>query len=146
MRVSNWFDLVLNEFDQQYTWGDANNNAGEPTRTDGANPSLRSLYAHWIDLQLAEIEGRAATYSTEAKTELEKNHGFNDKDIKSHQLKDRRWFAAAFGNGGWATEDVLKFPRPDVPNGASVYGAWGYPEFTLDGSGAQMDIGFPAAV
>jgi hypothetical protein len=145
MRVSNWFDLVLYEFDQAYTWGDANNNAGEPTRTDGADPSLRSLYAYWIDLQLQEIEARASTYSTEAQTELETNHQFNAAEQNLLSAANRRWFAAAFGDDGWATVDALTFPRPDVPNGASVYGAWGYPEYTLDASGAQRDIGFPSA-
>lgn len=143
MRVSNWFDLVLYEFDEAYPWGDANNNAREPKRTDNASPSLRSLYAYWIDLQLAEIEGRAATHSTVAQTELETNHGFNTNQWSSLNLVNQHWFEAAFGDGGWATVNALKFPRLEVPDGASVYRAWGYPEYTLDNSSAQTDISFP---
>ncbi|KAK7445299.1 hypothetical protein CaCOL14_006339 [Colletotrichum acutatum] len=70
MRVSNWFDLVLWEFDNQYA-GRWNERAGAPVNSKG-NPSLRALYARYIEDYLLAIEQTAALKSSEAKTAYEK--------------------------------------------------------------------------
>ncbi|KXH62717.1 hypothetical protein CSAL01_12343 [Colletotrichum salicis] len=69
MRVSNWFDLVLWEFDNQYA-GRWNERAGAPVNSLGS-PSLRALYARFIEDYLLGIEETAALKSSEAKTAYE---------------------------------------------------------------------------
>ncbi|KAK2037093.1 hypothetical protein LZ31DRAFT_600779 [Colletotrichum somersetense] len=64
MRVSNWFDFVFWEFDRLFddewtTW------AGAPTNSAG-KPSLRALYARYIEDTLLEIEGNAKTVADKA--------------------------------------------------------------------------------
>ncbi|TEA14933.1 hypothetical protein C8034_v002743 [Colletotrichum sidae] len=70
MRVSNWVDLVLHEFDKDYPWGKYGDE--EPLRDDGRHPSLRSLYAYWIDVYLSNIEDVAEDWATRAKAAFEK--------------------------------------------------------------------------
>jgi hypothetical protein len=62
MRPSCWVDLVLYNFDLNYQWG---TRTGEPTH-QGGTPSLRWLYAKWIDERLATIEINAASWSNAA--------------------------------------------------------------------------------
>ncbi|KAH8882031.1 hypothetical protein GQ53DRAFT_589853, partial [Thozetella sp. PMI_491] len=100
MRVSNWIDLVCYTFDQKYPWGQ-NMYAGEPTNSAGT-PSLRALYAYWIDIHLASIEVTARQWSTSAQAAFVSGHPVN-------QPGDQGWIDAAFGANGFATQNALRF-------------------------------------
>lgn len=54
MRVSNWIDLICWSFDNQFAnnWGTW---PGAPTNNAGGNPSLRALYARYIEDELLSI-------------------------------------------------------------------------------------------
>ncbi|KAI8184821.1 hypothetical protein K4K51_012229 [Colletotrichum sp. SAR 10_75] len=135
MRVSNWIDLVLNEFDQTYTWG---SQPDEPTRTGGGNPSLRSFYAYWIDTYLGGIEGRAQIWAVEAQTEFKLKYGSDNTNAA------KQWVDKAFGTNGFATRAKMEFPRQPA-GAASPYGAYGNAAMTLDRDGNTVpNIGAPA--
>ncbi|CAI0652579.1 unnamed protein product [Colletotrichum noveboracense] len=135
MRVSNWIDLVLNEFDQTYTWG---SQPDEPTRNGGGNPSLRSFYAYWIDTYLGGIEGRAQIWAVEAQTEFKLKYGSDNTNAA------KQWVDKAFGTNGFATRAKMAFPRQPA-GAASTYGAYGNAVMTLDRDGNTVtNIGAPA--
>lgn len=144
MRVSNWIDHALHEFDQQYPWG---TQPGEPTRlapnAQNLKPSLRALYASWIDDHLKSIEKNAEDWSTD----IAKN--YNAKFDKEADHKN--YINNAFTVGiGFASKEQMKFPRPFVVNPAnpiqvipaagtvSEYGAWGYDAMTFDYAGNRL--------
>lgn len=142
MRVSNWIDLVLYTFDQQYPWGVGTYGAGEPTSANGGQGSMRSLYAKFIDEELASIETLAARWATE--TEFDWSTDYPQAGLSS---RDLAWYNQAFGNGGWATATRLRFPRQAAGAGGSVYGAYANPAMTLYGtSTAPVAIGAPVAI
>lgn len=137
MRVSNWIDLVLNEFDQTYTWG---SQPDEPTRTGGGNPSLRSFYAYWIDTYLGGIEGRAQIWAVEAQTEIKLKYGSDNTNAA------KQWVDKAFGTNGFTTRAKMAFPRQPA-GAASPYGAYGNAAMTLDRDGNTVtNIGAPAVL
>ncbi|KAL0942312.1 uncharacterized protein CTRU02_200198 [Colletotrichum truncatum] len=127
MRVSNWIDLVLHEFDLSYPWG---SHADEPRRVDGANPSLRSLYSYWIDTYLGDIEFKAGTWATAAREAFRLNYGAGEANA------EKEWVRKAFGANGFATAERMVFPRPEnSPPHMSAYGAYGNPAMTFDAAG-----------
>ncbi|KAI0429383.1 hypothetical protein F5Y09DRAFT_342700 [Xylaria sp. FL1042] len=135
-RVSNWIDLVCHEFDQQYPWG---SRADEPKNSAGT-ASLRSLWAHFIDMELDEIETAAAAWARDAKT------GF-DKKWPKLSAAEKDWRREAFGTNGFATSGRMRFPRPaNLPVGASPYGAYGWGDVTLDASDQNPNIGTPVKI
>lgn len=135
-RVSNWIDLVCYEFDRQYTWG---THAGEPKNSAGT-PSLRSLWAFFIDKELNDIEANTAAWAKNAKTKF-------DKKWKKLSKAEREWREDAFGTNGFATADKMKFPRPaGLPAGASIYGAYGWNDVTFDASNQNPNIGTPIKI
>lgn len=141
MRVSNWIDLVLDGFDKQYPWGQNNpGNVGEPTRDDNQNPSLRGLYAYWIDAYLGTIEATAQSWGVLCETRMKSTH-------PQMTPKEQAWMQNAFGTNGWASSTALLFPRPsNVQPGASVYGAWGKEDMCFDAAGkAVTGLGIPLA-
>ncbi|KAI3537270.1 glycosyl hydrolase family 18 [Colletotrichum abscissum] len=147
MRVSNWFDLVLWEFDNQYA-GRWNERAGAPVNSNGS-PSLRALYARYIEDYLLAIEQTAALKSNEAKTAYENKF----KSVNSlgnvvwSNTDDPNWFNAAFGAGGWASPAGARFPRPGSGGtGWSIFGATGNPTKTINGQGVAVNIGAPARI
>ncbi|TIC95567.1 hypothetical protein CH35J_007896 [Colletotrichum higginsianum] len=133
MRVSNWVDLVLSEFDQSYVWG---YHPDEPHDAADGPSSLRSFYAHWIDMYLAGIEKNAQDWAVGAKSQFELSYG-NDNEAAAKQ-----WMAKAFDTNGFATAARMTFPRPG--SGPSVYGAYGNPVMTLDSTGEEVVLAPPA--
>src|SRR5690242_444897 len=102
MRVSNWIDLVFDEFDRVYPWGSQPND--EPSIGPAANPlgpgpaapapahaSLRALYAYWIEKYMAEIETNADAWIDLAKKNFEKLW-----DKKKMTADERKWATYAF--------------------------------------------------
>ena len=140
MRVSNWIDLVLHTFDAEYPWG---SRAGdEPTAPPGKQPSLRALYAYWIDQELAGIEDNMTTWASDARTKFDAKHPRLSGPAKT-------WRNEAFIRPGWAKADKLKFPRlsaPQLRNGASQYGAYGIVDYTKNKDDQVTDIGVPDAI
>ncbi|KAI3325508.1 hypothetical protein HD806DRAFT_490497 [Xylariaceae sp. AK1471] len=137
-RVSNWIDLVCHTFDQQYKWG---SRADEPTNTAGT-PSLRSLWAFLIDLELGEIEAKAEEWATDAKRDFDKEWPMNklSKD-------EKKWRDDVFNVKGFATPQNLKFTRPvGLPIGASVYGAYGWGDVIFDAGNQDPKIGVPIRI
>ena len=137
MRVSNWIDLVLHEFDNQYPWGDASNIKGEPERTGPRprnRPSLRALYANFIDERLKAIEAKAATWSADAQKNYNANKKWN-QDAKHQQYMADAWNPQT----GFVSSNKLRFPRPaNLPDGISEFGAWGYDDMTFDAGGNRL--------
>lgn len=155
MRTSNWIDLVLYEFDRTYRWGadPARVALGEPKRI-GANanlpPSLRSLYAYWIDDHLKEVEKKAAKWHDEIK----KN--YNGHAAYKKEPDHAKYMEAAFQAGGvpgkkagFASKDKLKFPRMFGPGVVgSEFGVWGNADMTFDAAGGAVtyvSVGQPPA-
>ncbi|TDZ31411.1 hypothetical protein C8035_v005976 [Colletotrichum spinosum] len=138
MRVSNWIDLVLHEFDNEYPWGHGNLAKLEPARDDKAKPSLRSFYAYWIDEYLSSIEKTAEKWAEDAKAGFDKKHG--RPTTKDEQL----WWKKAFDKGGFATKEKLRFPR--VSGAGSPFGAYGNKTMTFDAAGELVDIGYPSSL
>ncbi|TDZ18095.1 hypothetical protein Cob_v008977 [Colletotrichum orbiculare MAFF 240422] len=138
MRVSNWIDLVLHEFNNEYPWGHGNLAKLEPARDDKANPSLRSFYACWIDEYLSSIEKTAEKWAEDAKAGFYKKHG--RPTTKDEQL----WWKKAFDKGGFATKEKLRFPR--VSGAGSPFGAYGNKTMTFDAVGEPVDIGQPSSL
>lgn len=139
-RVSNWIDLVCHEFDKQYKWDPSALN-GEPTNS-AAVPSLRSLWAFFIDQELSDIEAIAASWANDANKEFDKKWktGGLSKDEKA-------WRKKAFGANGFATPAKMKFPRPArLPACASIYGAYGWNSVTFDASNQDPGIGSPIKI
>jgi hypothetical protein len=154
MRTANWIDLVLQTFDQQYQWG--SRPADEPKVPAGKAPSLRALWAHWIDkIELAGIEAVAGEWSDSAAD------GFRTKWRPQGALL--QWYNAAFDRGGaqpkgpnqaaadgFASKAEMKFPRPfkgktgQAAVDASEFGAWGVLEMTLDAQGNMKKLPPPA--
>ncbi|KAI8159249.1 hypothetical protein K4K49_000750 [Colletotrichum sp. SAR 10_70] len=121
-RVANWIDLVMYTFDQQYKWG---TRAGEPKNSKG-DPSMRSLWAYWIDKELGDIEALAAAWATQSATVFDQKFPKNKRSAA-----EEKWRNDAFGTNGFATAAKLKFPRPaGLPAGASIYGAYGWKDVT----------------
>lgn len=138
MIVSNWIDLVCHIFDEKYPWG--SRSADEPQAPPGEKPSLRALYAFWIDYQLKKLEKNMDEWATEIKDQF-------DKRYKNPKGADKRWRDAAFDTPGFAKADKLKFPRVKNPRaGASVYGAYGMSEHTKDKNDKATDIGVPSSI
>lgn len=141
-RVSNWIDLVCHEFDEQYKkrrgWG---KHKGEPKNSAGT-PSLRSLWAYFIDKELEDIEANAKTWAKDSKK------AFDEKwDPKTLTNAEKKWREDAFGQNGFATADKLKFPRPaGLPSGASKYGAYGWADVTFDAGNQDPGIGTPTPI
>lgn len=137
-RVANWIDLVMYTFDQQYQWG---TRAGEPKNSNG-NPSMRSLWAYWIDKELGDIEALTAAWATEAANVFDLKYPKNKRSTA-----EEKWRNDAFGTNGFATAVKMKFPRPaGLPTGASVYGAYGWKDVTFDASDQNPNIGVPAKI
>ncbi|EFQ31010.1 hypothetical protein CGRA01v4_08550 [Colletotrichum graminicola] len=132
MRVSNWMDLVLDEFDRNYPWG---THPDEPRRS-GANPSLRSFYAYWIDTYLGGIESNAKGWARRAQVEFRQRYGKENGQAATNWLND------AFRANGFADQARMEFPRP--AGAASVFGAYGNPAMTLDRDGTAVNLGAPA--
>ncbi|GKT50966.1 mutanase Pc12g07500 [Colletotrichum spaethianum] len=138
MRVSNWFDFVFSEFDRQFTaingW---NFWPGHPVNNAGGNPSLRALYAEFIEDQLATIERNVATFLADAERKYLNVHApVNPQGVRVwDDDTDPAWYYSAFGPGGWATAPVATFPRVAASNGWSVYGATGHLSMMVDGAG-----------
>ncbi|KAI8245040.1 hypothetical protein K4K53_002927 [Colletotrichum sp. SAR 10_77] len=134
-RVANWIDLVMHTFDQQYKWG---TRAGEPKNSKG-DPSMRSLWAYWIDKELGDIEALAAAWATQSATVFDQKFPKNKRSAA-----EEKWRNDAFGTNGFATAAKLKFPRPaGLPAGASIYGAYGWKDVTFDASNQNPNIGVP---
>lgn len=147
MRVSNWFDLVLWEFDNQYA-GRWNERSGAPVNSKGS-PSLRALYARYIEDYLLSIEQTAASQSNEAKTNYEAEYKSVNAlgNVVWANTDDPSWFNAAFGAGGWASPAGARFPRPGSGGtGWSIFGATGNPAQTINGQGNAINIGAPARI
>lgn len=150
MRTSNWIDMVLHEFDQTYQWGQDQRLVamGEPLRrTPSSNtaPSLRSMYAHWIDDHLTKAEEKASDWSTAANKNYKKDY---EKDKKQTDYK--KWMKAAFDSpDGFAHPDNLKFPRmTPSTQGVSKFGVWGNERMAFDAKGKKVTpyIGAPPAI
>jgi hypothetical protein len=149
MRVSNWIDLVCQTFDEEYEkkegWGRGPRAKNEPKAPAGVKPSLRSLYAFWIDQELASIETRTAAWAADVKK------GF-DKKWPNLKGAEKKWRDDAFGlnpaDKGFIHADKFKLPRPSsqAPPGVSVYGAYAMPGFTADANGVRRDIGKPVII
>jgi hypothetical protein len=136
MRVSNWIDAVMWNFDKNYPWGA---DAGEPTNSRGT-PSMRSLWAYFLEATLGTIEANAQAWGAEAGNHYKTSYGpFNTQ-------AEVNWFNAAFGSGGWATatNGGLRFPR--VPGGYGIYGVTANTAFMTDGAGQAISIGLPTAI
>lgn len=150
-RVSNWIDLVCYTFDQQYQWG---TDAGEPANLPGktGQVSLRSIYAFFIDQELRKIEEKAQTWAKDAADGFEakwvrldpKTPGVPRTPLTQAELD---WKNEAFGPGGYATADKMKFPRPGgLPAGSGVYGAYGWGHAGNDARGVDPKIGTPTII
>ncbi|KAK6215590.1 hypothetical protein QIS74_08609 [Colletotrichum tabaci] len=113
------FDLDCYEFDKQYLWVSRRD---EPKNSQG-KASLRSLYAYFIDKELADIGATAAKFAQGARKEFE-----NKWDRMSSAETEGRddAFEKSKGYDSGCTAKKLKFPRPSVTQGASVYGAYGW--------------------
>lgn len=156
MKVANWIDLVFYEFDEQYKWG---TNQGEPTAPQGQTPSLRALWAHWIDnIELPEHEERMRKWSDNAAKDFK---ALFKASSQNQPLLD--WYNAAFEKGGtkskkkphkdlpdgFTSKAKLKFPRPNkslsgaLALEASEYGAWGMVDFTIDAAGNKTNLPAP---
>ncbi|KAK1851200.1 hypothetical protein CCHR01_06135 [Colletotrichum chrysophilum] len=134
-RVANWIDLVMYTFDQQYKWG---TRAGEPKNSKG-DPSMRSLWAYWIDKELGDIEALAAAWATQSATVFDQKFPKNKRSAA-----EEKWRNDAFGTNGFATAAKLKFPRPaGLSAGASIYGAYGWKDVTFDASNQNPNIDVP---
>lgn len=133
MRVSNWIDLVCYTFDQQYPWGQGIY-PGEPTNSAGT-PSLRALYAEFIDAYMAAIEATARAWSASAKSDFLTYY-------PPASASDQNWVTAAFGPNGFASANAMRFPRP-AGSGSSPYGAYANQQFTLNGGGSPVNLGNP---
>lgn len=140
MRVSNWIDLVLHAFDDKYPWG--SRTADEPAAPPAKKASLRSLYAYWIDQELAGIEKTMVKWADDVQNAFDKKH----TNLKG---KAEAWRDEAFVRPGWAKASNLKFPRlsaPELRKGASEYGAYGISDHTRDLNDKNTDIGVPDAI
>lgn len=136
MRPSNWMDLVCWAFDQSYVWG---SRVGEPSKPAGGNPSLRWLYAKYIDSVLATAELNAAAWSTAAAPSYALGGAYNS-------MANAGWTTAAFGPTGWAIAANLRFPRVVGPGTYGVYGnaAMTFTAMPAAGGGFQtMNLGAP---
>jgi chitinase len=139
MRVSNWIDLVLYVFDNEYQWG--HGRPGEPVNTQpGGTASMRSLYAYWIDLELRSIETMTTQWSRDAQTE------YGNTWLTNDQQSGKNWFTATWAPGGMATAAQMMFPRPPTGDVNNKYGAYGYTPMTLDRNSNQVDIGSPTRI
>ncbi|TID07094.1 hypothetical protein CH35J_001664 [Colletotrichum higginsianum] len=85
--------------------------------------SLRSLYAYFIDKELADIGAKTAKFAQDARKEFE-NKWDRMSSAKIEGRDDA--FENSKGHDSWCTAKKLKFPRPSVTQGASVYGAYGW--------------------
>lgn len=133
MRVSNWVDLVLHEFDQSYPWG---RHQDEPQTQGGGGQSLRAWYAYFIDDYLGGIEDRAQRWAVAAQAAFR-------RDYSSHNdAASMQWLTKAFGPNGFATAARMNFPR--VPGPRGPYGAYGNMAMTLNRAGLQVPLGLPA--
>ncbi|KAH9230227.1 glycoside hydrolase family 18 protein [Colletotrichum gloeosporioides 23] len=139
MRVSNWIDFVFWEFDRQFTVrGGWQAWPGAPVNNAGGNPSLRALYARFVEDSLAEIEATVASFCTTAEAAYLNAHGpLNAQGVRqwTDPTTDPAWYNSAFGPGGWATAAVARFPRVSSANGWSAYGATGQLDMMVDGAG-----------
>jgi len=133
MRPSNWMDLVCREFDNTYPWG---SRAGEPTKTGAGHPSLRWLWAKFIDMTLLSIETRASGWSASMAPLYDPTTGGT---YAPQTPGDLAWQTSAFGPAGWATPANLKFPRV-AGNG---YGVYGNQAMCFDNNGNQVALGAP---
>ena len=131
MRVANWIDFVCAHADQQIPWQQWNDG---PVNNNGGTPSLRALWANYIETTLSEIEGRAAAWSQQAAADYKKWHGT--------RRGEPNWYQNAFGPGGFATAAMMRFPR--VPTaGWGQFGAFANPSMTFDGAGNSVNLRVP---
>lgn len=134
MRVSNWVDLVCHHADQQIPWQDWTDGPKPP---GGGTPSLRALWAYFVEKHLEDIEDRAATWSALAAADYKTRHGT--------QRGEPAWSNSAFGPGGFAAPANLKLPRvPATGGGWSQFGAFANVDMTLDGRGSPVILPAPA--
>ncbi|WQF86863.1 hypothetical protein CDEST_11877 [Colletotrichum destructivum] len=129
------FDL----FDKQCEWVFRKN---EPNNSQG-KASLRSLYAYFIDKELADIGATAAKFAKDPKKEFE--NMWNKMSSAEREGRDDA-FEKTKGNDGWCSAKKLKFPRPSVPQGALVYGAYGWKGVRLDAANKNSSIGVPTKI
>ncbi|WYZ36253.1 hypothetical protein EsH8_XII_000003 [Colletotrichum jinshuiense] len=111
-RVTNWIDLVMHTFDQQYQWG---TRAGEPKNSNG-NPSMRSLWAYWIDKELGDIEALTAAWATEAANVFDLKYPKNKRSTA-----EEKWRNDAFGTNGFATAVKMNFLARPVSQPATRF-------------------------
>lgn len=130
MHVSNWIDLVCYAADKQIAWAQADG----PKDTGGGTPSLRALWAYFIEDELNDIERRAASWSKDAAEFYKKGYGTS--------RGEPAWYDSAFGRRGWATASQATFPRVPVSGGGwSKFGAFANKGMTLDGMGNEVTLG-----
>lgn len=135
-RPSNWIDLVFYVFDKQYPWGQGTY-PGEPSMTNGQTPSMRSLWAKFLDSYLANIEANAAAWGINAKN-------YYTQAYPPQVQSATNWMSQALNTGGWATSSQMRFPRPG--GAASVYGVYGNPSYTFNYEGNTVNIGAPTKI
>lgn len=135
MKVSNWIDHVFFVFDAVYDWkarsdGPKNTKAGE-------RPSLRSLYAYFIDSELSAIEKTAAAWSKASQEQFEKVWL-----PKATDDAPKHWSASVYGPLGFVNpgEGGLRFPQPGT---GGLYGCYGNRNMTFNGAGKLVWIGLP---
>lgn len=116
------FENALAQFDAAYAWG--SHVGAEPGRPAGADRGLRDLWAYWVDVYLATIEARAASWAGQARTAMQ---GLST----SATDEATNWATSFFGPGGAGS--VLQFAQPNPgsqvgPKGVAVpnsrYGMW----------------------
>ncbi|KAI8197977.1 Mutanase, partial [Colletotrichum sp. SAR 10_65] len=141
MRVSNWIDLVFYHFDLQFTaaggWATW---PGHPVNSAGGNPSIRALYARFVEDRLTSIEANAAAFLSS----VERGYPAAWSSINSQGQRVWRdvdtgeaWYNTAFNPrwNGWATAAKARFPRVASTPGWSIYGATGHSGMMVDGQG-----------
>lgn len=141
MRVSNWIDLVFYHFDLQFTaaggWAAW---PGHPVNSAGGNPSIRALYARFVEDRLTAIEANAATFlSSSERGYLAAWSSINSQGQRVWRDVDtgEAWYNTAFNPrwNGWATAAKARFPRVASTPGWSIYGATGHSGMMVDGQG-----------
>lgn len=153
MRSSNWVDLVSADFQTQYlsaraaAGGGIPGFNGEPVYTNPATQvqtvgNMRWLWKTFIDASLATIEANARSYCT-AVSQYFVATAANPSPkylISAGNMANGAWATSAFGAGGWCVAPRL--PRPQ--GGGGLYGAYAYPAYTVDATGATVNLGSPS--
>ena len=105
MRVTNWIDLVCFLADQQINWqlwpDGPKNSAGAP--------SLRALWAYFIENHLRQVETNAVGWVQTAANDYWGRH--------QNTWGEPAWYNSAFGPGRWATPQAVRLPRVPATGG-----------------------------